>query len=66
MYAVNFPFIKSIKFETLDCTNNEKLNCHLKREFYQYLNCYKWRRMEFIYQSERRIDKKFSCINETL
>ena len=47
MHAVNFSFIKSIKFEELNCPNDEKLNRRLKQEFFLYLNCYKWRRMYF-------------------
>ena len=62
MYAVNFPFLKSVKFEELDCPNNEKLNCHIKQEFYLYLNCYKWRRMDFIYQGCPEDNKKPYCI----
>ena len=47
MQAVNFPFIKSGQFEELNCPNNEKLNRRLKQEFFLYLNCYKWRHMNF-------------------
>ena len=41
---------------------NEKLNCHIKQEFYLYLNCYKWRRMDFIYQGCPEDNKKPYCI----
>lgn len=47
MHAVNFPFIKSVQFEELDCPNDEKLNLRLKSEFLNYLNCYKWRNMNY-------------------
>lgn len=47
MQAVNFPFIKSVEFEELNCPPDEKLNRRLKSEFLHYLNCYNWRHMNF-------------------
>lgn len=48
MYAINFPFIKEIKFFELSCTNDEKLNRKIKSEFLMFLNCRKWCYMNFI------------------
>lgn len=48
MHAVNFPFIKSILFKEIDCPNDEKLNRRIKSEFYMFVNCRKWRYMNFI------------------
>lgn len=47
MQAVNFPFLKAVKFEEINCPNDEKLNRRLKTEFLHYLNCYKWRHMNY-------------------
>lgn len=48
MQAVNFPFIKSIIFEELNCPNDEFLNRRIKSEFLMFLNCRKWRYMNLI------------------
>lgn len=48
MYAVNFPFIKEIKFFELDSPNNEYLNRRMKREFFLFLNCRKYRYMHLV------------------
>lgn len=48
MYAINFPFIKEINFFKLDCPNDEYLNRRMKREFFMFLNCRKYRHMHLV------------------
>ena len=54
MYAVNFPFIKKIKFFELSCLNDAKLNGKMKNEFLMFLNCRKYRYMHFVRNGDEK------------
>lgn len=51
MTAVNFPYIKFVKFEQIDCSNSSRINRYIKNQFYLYMNCRAYRNMKQIYRT---------------
>lgn len=41
-------FIKSIHFEEIDVANDILLNKKIKNDFYHFINCYAYRRMNYV------------------